>query len=54
MIGKPVLLSTQILESMVSKKEPTRTEIVDISTAIYDGIDAFILSPETAIGNYYE
>lgn len=39
---------------MVSKLSPTRSEIVDIQNAVYDGIDAFILSPETAIGNFYE
>jgi len=53
-VGKPVVLSTQIMESMVSRLRPTRAEVVDISGAVYDGIDAFILSPETAIGNFYE
>ena len=43
-------MSTQILESMVNKESPTRQEIVDISHAIYDGVDGFVLSPETAVG----
>ena len=49
-VGKPVMLSTQIMESMVSRLIPSRSEVVDISNAVYDGIDALILSPETAIG----
>ena len=48
------MLSTQIMESMVSKLIPSRAEVVDISNAVYDGIDALILSPETAIGQFYE
>ncbi len=39
---------------MVDRMSPTRAEILDIQNAVYDGIDAFILSPETAISNYYE
>jgi len=39
---------------MVSRLLPTRAEVVDISNAVYDGVDALILSPETAIGNFYE
>ena len=42
------------MESMVSRLLPTRAEVVDISNAVYDGVDALILSPETAIGNFYE
>ena len=53
-VGKPVLLSTQILESMVTKLIPKRSEVVDISNAVYDGIDSLILSPETASGIFYE
>lgn len=53
-VGKPVLLSTQILESMVTKLIPSRSEVVDISNSVYDGIDALILSPETASGVFYE
>lgn len=41
------------MESMVSRLLPTRAEVVDISNAVYDGIDSLILSPETAIGNFY-
>ena len=52
--GKPVLLSTQILESMVTKLIPSRSEVVDISNAVYDGVDSLILSPETASGVFYE
>ena len=53
-MGKPVILSTQIMETMVSRLMPSRAEVVDISNAVYDGIDALILSPETALGNFYE
>ena len=53
-VGMPVLLSTQILESMVTQLIPSRSEVVDISNAVYDGIDALILSPETASGVFYE
>lgn len=53
-VGKPVLLSTQILESMVQRLLPSRSEVVDISNAVYDGIDSLILSPETAIGSFYD
>lgn len=52
--GKPVLISTQILESMVTKLIPSRSEVVDISNAVYDGVDSLILSPETASGVFYE
>lgn len=54
MVGKPVIIQTQIMESMVDRSEPTRSEILDIYNSVYDGIDSIILSPETAIGNYYE
>ena len=54
LLGKAVLLSTQIMESMVSRLKPTRSEVVDISNAVYDGIDSLILSPETANGKFYE
>jgi pyruvate kinase len=47
------MLSTQIMESMVSRLLPTRAEVVDISNAVYDGIDSLILSPETAIGPFF-
>jgi len=53
-VGKPVLISTQILESMVTKLIPSRSEVVDISNAVYDGVDSLILSPETASGLFYE
>ena len=52
--GKPVMLSTQIMESMVQRLMPTRAEVVDISNAVYDGVDSLILSPETAIGPFYK
>ena len=53
-VGKPVLISTQVLESMVTKLIPSRSEVVDISNAVYDGVDSLILSPETASGIFYE